>query len=75
MVDQDGRQSDIMTEGLPHVTLSPHYAHLTGDTFKRTIHLPSMVVIVLMFSDFTVPIEEGEAEHKRTDKAIRMLTC
>ena len=50
MADQDGRHSEIITQSLRHVELSPHDADLKEDIFRRTIYPPSLVVIAFIFS-------------------------
>ena len=49
MADQDGRNSDMNTQLLRHVTSSPHDTDAKGDIFRRAIYLPSLVVIASIF--------------------------
>ena len=58
MADQVGRHSVIMTQLLRHVLLLPHNGDLKGDTFRRTICPPSLVVIAFLFSELQ-GVEEG----------------
>ena len=51
MVDQDGRHSEMITQLLRHMTLSPHDADVKGDILRRTIYTPSVVVVAFIFSE------------------------
>ena len=51
MADQDGRHSEMITQLLRHVTSSPRDADAKGAILRRTIYLPSLVVIALLFSE------------------------
>ena len=47
MTDQDGGHSKMITQLSRRVTSYPHDADVQGDTFRRTIYPPNLVVIVL----------------------------
>ena len=47
MAGQYGRHSEMITQLLRHVTLSSHDADVKGDTIRRAIYLPSLVVVAL----------------------------
>ena len=49
MADQGGHHSLIMTQLLRHVMSLPHNGDLKGETFRRTICPPSLVVIAFLF--------------------------
>ena len=61
MADQDGRHSEMITQLLRHVTSSTHDADVKEDIFRRTIYLPSLVVIAFIFSELRRGVESKKS--------------
>ena len=51
MVVQDGRHSKMITQLFSHVTSSPRDADVKGDILRRTIYLPSLIVIAFIVAE------------------------
>ena len=83
----DRRRSEMIAQLLRHVTSSPHDADVKGDILRRTIYLPSLVVIAFIFSELRRGggfeeekkpglnrVKDGTAIYSRSSKPLKDLT-
>ena len=68
IADQDGRQSEMITQLLGHVTSSPYDVDVKGDIFKHTKDSPNLVVIACIFSELQRGAESAHPGRRRPKK-------